>query len=443
MPLKRLIDRLPPPLVLCFLYIGLVVFGAVLLKLGAGFATTRPITWSDAVFTATSAITVTGLAVVDTGSDLTLFGQAIVACLIQIGGIGIITFSVLMLRALGMPIGFQHKIYLRDDLNRTSIHDVLVLAWQVLRISLLAEVLGAIVLAYVWIPEMGRWQGIWYAVFHSVSAFNNAGFGLHSASMTPWAGSWIVILTISLLFVIGGLGYGVIDDIAARRTWWALTLHSKLTLAGTAALLLWGTVAFAVLEWSNPDTLGSMTVGEKLLSSWFQGVTPRTAGFNSIDFAKVQDGTSLLTITLMIIGGGSTSAAGGIKVSSFLVMVLACVSFVRKESQVSAFGRGITLDDVTRVFSLIVLTGTLIVTATFFVLVTHDAQLLDVLFEVTSALGTVGLSRGLTAQLNEFGRVIIVLLMLAGKLGPLTLALLFMAPRVGRSRYATGKVYIG
>jgi trk system potassium uptake protein TrkH len=441
MPTQRLIDRLPPPLVLCILYVALVGLGAALLL--APSASTRPITVSDAIFTATSAVTVTGLVVIDTGSDLTVFGQAVVVFLIQIGGIGIITFTVLMLRALGMPIGFQHKIFLRDDLNRTSIRDVLTLAWQVFKISLLAEILGTIALAYAWVPELGRWQGTWYAIFHCISAFNNAGFGLHAASLTPWAGNPLVIVTTSLLFVIGGLGYGVIDDVAARRSWATLTLHSKLTLAGTAALLVWGSAAFAVLEWNNPGTLGAMSIGDKLMTSWFQGATPRTAGFNSVDYARIRESTSFLTITLMTIGGGSTSAAGGIKVSSFLIMVLACVSFLRKETQVRAFGRSIVLDDVTRVFSLVVLTGTLLVTATFVLVAIHEAPFLDVLFEVSSALGTVGLSRGLTGQLNEVGRAIIVIMMLAGKVGPLTVGLLFMAPRVARVRYAAGKVYIG
>jgi len=290
--MQRLIDRLSPPLVLCLLYLTLVGLGAALLLMPG--ASTRPITVSDAVFTATSAVTVTGLVVIDTGSDLTVFGQAVVVFLIQIGGIGIITFTVLMLRALGMPIGFQHKIFLRDDLNRTSIRDVLTLAWQVFKISLLAEILGTIALAYAWVPELGGWQGAWYAIFHCISAFNNAGFGLHAASLTPWAGNPLVIVTTSLLFVIGGLGYGVIDDVAARRSWATLTLHSKLTLAGTAALLVWGSAAFAVLEWNNPGTLGAMSIGDKLMTSWFQGATPRTAGFNSVDYAKIRESTSFL-----------------------------------------------------------------------------------------------------------------------------------------------------
>lgn len=439
--MMRLLGRLPPPAVLTLLYLGLVAVGAALLQ--ADIATVRAMTWSDAVFTATSAVTVTGLVVVDTGSDLTFWGQLIVAALIQIGGVGIITFSVLVLRALGMPIGFQQKLYLRDDLNRTSVRDVLALSAKVFKVSLVAEVLGASVLAYAWIPEFGRSQGAWYAIFHSISAFNNAGFGLHAASLTPWALNPIITTTISLLFIIGGLGYGVIDDLTARRTWWSLSLHSKLTITGTLLLLAWGACAFAALEWTNAETIGRMTTIDKILVSWFQGATPRTAGFNSVDFAKVQDGTSLLTITLMLIGGGSTSAAGGIKVSSFLVMILACFAFLRMETQVKAFGRGVALEDVTRLFSLVVLTGAIVVTATFLILATHDCRFLDALFEVASAIGTVGLSRGLTPHLSEFGRATIAFLMLAGKIGPLTLALVFMSRRIARATYVTGRVYIG
>jgi len=250
---KRKVSHLPPPLVLVLIYGTFIVLGALALKLPV--STTSPITWSDAAFTATSAVTVTGLAVLDTGSDFTFFGQAVIAFLIQLGGLGLMTFAVLILSMLGMPVGFTHHLYLREDLNQTSATDLLALTKMILRVVLLCELIGAAFLAAVFVPEFGWGMGLWHSVFHSISAFNNAGFALFPDSLSQWVGNPVVNIVVPLLFILGGLGFTVAADIWRTRKWHRFALHTKLMLVGTVSLLIWSTTAFAVMEWNNPADL--------------------------------------------------------------------------------------------------------------------------------------------------------------------------------------------
>ena len=299
------------------LYGALVVIGAGALKLPLSH--TAPLTWSDAVFTSASAVTVTGLVVVDTGTHFTLFGQVLVAILIQLGGLGLMTFAVLVLTSLGMPIGLPRSITLREDLGQTSLRDLFSLVRVVIVVVFSCELIGTALLLAVFVPEHGWSRGFWLSLFHAISAFNNAGFALWPDSLTRYAADPVVNICIPLLFIVGGLGFAVIADLRAKRAWTPLMLHSKLMLTGTAALILWGVAVFAVLEWNNPGTLGAFdSPWDRLIAAWFQGVTPRTAGFNTIDTGAMSDATSLMTISLMFVGGGPTSTAGGIKVTTFV-----------------------------------------------------------------------------------------------------------------------------
>lgn len=434
--------RLPPTAVLALLYLLLIAVGALLLMLPA--ATSDPIDWSEAVFTATSAATVTGLVVVDTGGQFTLFGEAVILVLIQLGGLGIVTFSVLVLCMLGLPISLQHKRFLRDELHQTSMSHLISMALMILRVILALELVGALLLAFVFVPEFGWREGLWQSLFHTVSALNNAGFGLFPDSLSRWAGSPVINVVVPMLLVVGGLGFSVLVDLQDTRRWSRLALHTKLMLAGSAGLVLWSVVTFAVIEWSNPGTLGQFAgAGEKIMASVFQALTTRSAGFNTIDIAAIDDSSALMFILLMLIGGGSTSAAGGIKVTTFVVMLLATVAYFRQRARPVAFGRSLGSDEVMKVLALISLSLILVMTATFVLALTQEQPFLDLLFEVASAFGTVGLTRGATGELDGLGRAVIILLMFIGRVGPLALGL-FLATRIPpRVNYPQGHIFLG
>ena len=433
---------LPPPALLALSYAILIITGMLLLKLPA--ATHNGIAWGDALFTAVSAVTVTGLAVVDTGSYFTTTGQAFILMLIQLGGLGIMVFAVLVLSAMGLPIGMSHHVFLREDLNQTSVSELVRLLQVILRVVVVCELGGAALLAFVTVPEFGWQTGLWQALFHSISAFNNAGFGLFPDSAVRWATNPLVNFTIPMLVIIGGLGYSVIADVFQLRQWRRFSLHTKLMLVGTVVLLVWSTVIFAALEWDNAKTLGALpSAFDRWQASWFQAVIARTAGFNSIDLAGMHDTTVLSFVSWMLIGGGSTSTAGGIKVTTFILLLLATVAFFRRQKQLHVFGRSIGIDQVLKVTAISVLTVVTLIAGMFFLTLSNDGKFLDLLFEATSALCTVGVTRGLTGQLDGLGRTVLMLLMFIGRVGPLTLGF-FLATQISpRVRYPASQVYLG
>jgi trk system potassium uptake protein TrkH len=434
--------QLSPPAVLTILYAALVVLGAGLLMLPVSI--NEPLTWSEAVFTSASAVTVTGLVVVDTGSHFTLFGQAVIAGLIQLGGLGLMTFAVLVLGSLGLSMGLPSRLTLREDLGQTSLRDLAVLVRLIIVVVAGCTALGTAALAFAFVPDLGWSAGLWHALFHAVSAFNNAGFALWPDSLTGYATDPLVNLVVPGLFIVGGIGFAVIADLWGKRAWAPLTLHSKLMLVGTAALILWGWAAFAALEWTNPETLGLYEHGwERAMVAWFQGVTPRTAGFNTADIGATRDETSFMIITLMLVGGGPTSTAGGIKVTTFIVLLLATFAFFKRRAEISAFGRTVPSEDLMRVTALVSVAILLMAVATFLILLRHRGDFMDLTFEAASAFGTVGLSRGSTGDLDATGRAVVIFLMFAGRVGPLTLGF-FLATRTRpRVRYPKGSVFLG
>lgn len=434
--------EVPPPLILALLYALLIAVGVLALKLPVSHYGAMP--WSDAIFTATSAVTVTGLAVFDIGTHLTWLGELVIAFLIQLGGLGLMTFAVLILSALGVPLGITGQVYLREDLNHHSMHRLLALTGMVLRVVMVCEVAGALLLALTFVPRLGIAQGLWTAVFHSVSAFNNAGFSTFSDGLVGYATDPVVNLVIPALFIVGGIGYVVLHDVLGPKPMQAWSMHTKIMLLGTAILIPWSVVWFAVLEWNNPGTLGQYhSWVARLVVSWFQGVTTRTAGFNTVDMAALHDDTSILFIALMLIGGGPASTAGGIKVTTFVVMLLATVAFFRRQTQLQAFGRSIGLDQVLKVMALTAISALVIFTGVFLLAASHDGHFLDIAFEVSSAFGTVGLSRGFTGQLSEFGRAVIVVIMFLGRVGPLTLGFFLATQSTPRIRYPEATIHLG
>ncbi|MGR3794322.1 TrkH family potassium uptake protein [Vannielia sp. SX4] len=438
---RRLAD-LPAPLILAGGYAAFIVLGAVLFRLP--FTSHVPVGWSDALFTATSAVTVTGLAVFDVGAVLTFWGELLLAVLIQVGGLGLMVFAVLLFSALGLPVGLTQTTYLREDLGQSSLARLGLLVATIFKVVLACEVAGALFLCLTFVPEQGFWPGLWTAIFHSVSAFNNAGFSTIGAGLVPFATDPVINIVIPALFITGGIGYVVLDDIGRRPGWRYYTLHTKIMLIGTAVLIVWSMASFAVLEWTNPRTLGALgSDTARLAVSWFQAVTPRTAGFNTTDIGGLHDSTALMFISLMLIGGGPASTAGGIKVTTFVVMLLATVAFFRRQTQLHAFGRSIGLEQVLKVMALTAISILTIFVATFLMVASHDGHFLDIAFEVASAFGTVGLSRGYTGELTEFGRVVCEVVMFLGRVGPLTLGYFLATRSVPRVRYPEGQIHLG
>ena len=434
--------RFSPPAILALIYATFIALGGVVLFLP--FSNTGDVSFSDALFTAASAVTVTGLVVVDTGSDFTLIGQVVIALLIQIGGLGLVTFAVLLLSLLGQTIGMSQRLVLRDELGQTGMSEVMGLVRVVVVVALIAEGLATLILMTVFVPEFGWTHGFWQALFHAISAFNNAGFSLFSDSLSGYVADPVINITITLLFILSGLGFVVLADLKRHRRWSGLSLHSKLMLSGTAGLIGFAFVMFAALEWNNPATLGGLDgTGARVLASWFQAVTPRTAGFNTLDYAAMEDSTTVMTMALMLVGGGPSSTAGGIKVTTLIVLVLATLAFFRRQERLHVFGRSLGLSEVMKVLALTALSIFIVLIGLFLASITYEGDFLDLLFEVCSAFGTVGLSRGATGELDDFGRAVIILIMFVGRLGPLTLAF-FLAtqtkPKVG---YPEGKVLLG
>lgn len=433
--------RLSPPESLLLGFTLLCLLGSGLLMLPG--AATQPLAWHQALFTATSAITVTGLAVMDTSSFTTL-GQVILLVLIQIGGLGFMTFGALTLLLLGARLPLQQQTLVREVLGETSFGALSQLVRMVVTFALVVEALGTVLLALHWVPELGWSRGLWASLFHAVSAFNNAGFSLWPDSLTRDAGNPLVTLVVSGLFIVGGLGFVVISDVREKRRWGRFSMQTKVVLCATLAVNLVAMLALGCLEWHNPATLGGLeSLGDKLQAAWFQAVTPRTAGFNSVDTAAMTDASSLLTMLLMFIGGGASSTASGIKLTTFIVLILVARAFLRG-TQPAAFGRSISQQTVMKAIA-VALSGVALVFVTLLVLTITDSRqtFLDLAFESVSAFGTVGLSRGITEELSSPGQWMLILTMLLGRVGPLSLGYFLATRRTGGMRYAEGHIQIG
>lgn len=443
--------QLTPPQLLILSFLGLIVVGTALLSLPWASAGLR-LPWHAALFTATSAVCVTGLIVVDTPVDLSTFGQVIVLLLIQAGGLGYMTFSTLIGVALGRRITLQERQTLVEGLNAFGPGEVVRFAWGVLRVTLVIECLGALVLGGWWASTQGLARGAWLGVFHAVSAFNNAGFSLFSDNLVGASDEPIVLLTVSMLVILGGLGFFTILEVASlRRRSLKLSVHSQLVIAATAILLVGGTIALYLLERDNPQTLGALPAGQAWLAAWFQSVVTRTAGFNSIAIGACQPSALFVMIILMFIGGAPGSTAGGVKVSTVSVLLAALWATARGETDAVIFKRRVPHEQIARAF-LICLVAFLAVNALAAVLLAREGrELLPTLFEVVSAFGTVGMSTGegasplsLSGHFSVPGQLMMALMMFAGRLGPLTL-LMAVARRseASRIRYPEGKVLIG
>jgi trk system potassium uptake protein TrkH len=439
---EKQILRLTPPQALILSFVALSLVGAGLLKLPA--ATYGGISWMQALFTAVSAATVTGLVVVDTGAHFTWFGQWVVLLLMQFGGLGLMTFGVFIIHLSQGQLALRHRAALLEAVNQTGQGDMRrVLRWMV-GFTAIMEVLGTALLALHWVPQLGWSRGLFHSLFHTVSAFNSAGFALAADSLSAHAGNPLVNLVITLLFISGGIGFVVVADMWGKKRFRDYALHTKLMLVGTLAINMVAMLMVLLLEYGNPATLGAISDwGDKLWAAWFQAVTPRSAGFNTIDTAMLQPATAFLIMGLMFIGGGSGSTAGGIKLSTFIVLLLATRAFLRQHDNAVVFGRSLEPNIILKALAITIISLFCVVTGTFLLAVTESRTFLDLSFEVVSAFGTVGLSRGVTPELSAAGQAVIMLLMLIGRVGPLTLAFTLSNPRGERVRFPSGQVNIG
>ncbi|EMF47037.1 Potassium uptake protein, integral membrane component, KtrB [Planococcus halocryophilus Or1] len=430
-----------PPLVISGSFLFLIMLGTLLLKLP--FATTQPISWTDALFTATSATTVTGLSVFDPGTVLTAFGELVLLVLIQCGGIGLMTFAVAILILFRKKVGLQHRIYLQESFTQSSIGGIVKLVKLILTFALTVEAVATILLTIYWIPQFGFKDALNYSIFHVISAFNNAGFSLFPDNMISFAGDPLVTVLISSLFIIGGIGFTVVMDVAQKKSFRRWALHTKLMVGGTLILNSLAMLVFFLLEYNNPGTLGNMSLFDKLVTSYFSAVTPRTAGFNMLDYGALEDPTLLFTMLLMFIGGGSASTASGIKLTTFIVVILATVSFLRSRREPEIFGRSIRLETVIRSLAITTISVLLVVLFLFLLTVSEKIPFLPLAFEVVSAFGTVGLSMGISGDMTSIGEVLLSIVMFTGRIGPLTLFFILMKPRKENYRYPYDPVFTG
>jgi trk system potassium uptake protein TrkH len=434
-PSRRLRRPPPPALSLLLLFVILISAGTLLLMLPMAASDGSATRFIDALFTATSAACVTGLVVVDTATHWSPFGQVVILLLIQAGGFGIMAGSTLLLAIfIGRRTTLRDRVMVQESLGGLQLGTVTTVVKRIAIFTLAAEAIGAVILSISFMagPEAGpTWHplGIWWGVFHSISAFNNAGFDLTGGfrSLSPFVDDWIVLLTVAVLLVLGGLGFAIVGDAIDRRRWARMALETKLVLSATLALLVGGALLIGLTEWANPATLGALPPEQRFLNAFFESATLRTAGFTALDTGAFFDATLFVVMALMFIGGASGSTAGGIKVNTFSVLLIAILSTVKGQPSAMAFGRRIQHTIVYRALAVALLSLAFVFVIGLGLTLTTDATFVQTLFEAVSAFGTVGASTGITPELTDPARLITTFAMFVGRLGPLTLVLALAA----------------
>lgn len=423
-----------------------ILVGAMLLNLPFASKSGESVGFINALFTATSATCVTGLVVVDTGTYWTNFGKVVIIGLIQVGGLGFMSMATLFSMLVGKKISLRERLIIQESLNQNDLAGLVRLTRHILIGTFIIEAIGALLLSSVFIPEKGIMKGLAYGLFHSISAFCNAGFDLigNGRSLTPYVDNITVNLTICSLIILGGLGFTVIADVLQKGKAQRLSLHTKIVLTMTAVLILAGFALFSLFEAGNPSTLGGLSAKGRVLGAFFQSVSPRTAGFNTIDLAAMTDSSKFLTIILMFIGGSPASTAGGIKTSTFALLVIAIITLIKGREHVEIYKRSIPYSAITKSLAVFGLAMTLVVTVTMILNITEKFDFLDILFEAVSAFGTVGLTLGITSGLTSIGKLVLIFTMFAGRVGALTI-LIALASREKKTllKYPEGKVIVG
>lgn len=446
--LRGIFSHFRPAQILLLGFATLIIVGTILLMLPVAARSGHSTPFLTALFTATSAVCVTGLVVVDTAAHHSLFGQLVILGLIQVGGLGIMTMTTLFALLVGRKINLRERLVIQESLNALRLEGVVSLVKSIIGMTLLIEGVGGLLLSLRFIPQLGWARGIYYGFFHSISSFCNAGFDLFGivsgrfSSLTAYTGDTVVSLTIPLLIILGGLGFVVIRDVYNNRRFSKLLLHSKVALVITAVLVVGGTILFWLLEQGN--ALEQLSPGGAVLASFYQAVTTRTCGSNTLNIGTLRGATQFFMIMFMFIGASPGSTGGGIKTTTLGVLLAATWSAVRGKTCAEAFERSIPGSIIFKAIAVFMLAIFLVAIVTMMLAITEKTSFLAILFETTSAFGTVGLTMGLTPHLSKFGQVLIIMTMYAGRLGPLTVALAFwQRQQAARCQYPTEKIIIG
>ncbi|KMZ41993.1 MULTISPECIES: Trk family potassium uptake protein [Bacillales] len=447
--IKKIVDKLhlDPPKTLVLGFALIIFLGALLLTLPVSTVDGLGLHWLDAVFTATSATCVTGLVVVDTGTTFTTFGQLVILSLIQIGGLGFMTFATFFALIMRKKISLRERLILQESLNQMSMEGVVRLAKMILVFTALTEFIGGVLLSIRFAFDFPLKKAIYFGFFHAISNFNNAGFDLMGefASLTAYVGDPLVNLVVCLMIILGGIGFIVVSEIYDYRHNRRLSLHTKVVLTTTGLLITAGTVLIFILEYNNPKTLQPLSMMGKVLGSFYQSVTPRTAGSNTLNIGDMYQSSLFLIIILMFIGASPGSTGGGIKTTTFATLIGAVIAQIKGKEDVIFFRQRILPHMVYKSLTLTMIALFIVLVMTMVLSITETGARFEmILFEVTSAFATTGLSMGLTPHLTPIGKMLIILTMFAGRLGPLTIAFA-LAQRKQKEyfRYPKGKITIG
>lgn len=434
------------PWTLAYGFAGMIALGSILLMLPFSSSSGQVTSFINAFFTATSAVCVTGLVVVDTADYWSPFGQFVILVLIQLGGFGYMTITTLFLIALGRRIGLRERLLIGESIGISRIGGAVRLVRNMVFFTLGAEIIGTIIFYLRLSDQYSQGVAIWKSVFQSVSAFNNAGFDLFGnfRSLTAYHSDNLMVLATAALVVLGGISFLVIEDVFRFRKPRRLSIDTKMVLSVTAVLLALGMLVVLATEYGNPETLGVMSVPDKVLNAFFQSVTSRTSGFSAISTGSMADYALFFTIVLMFIGGASGSTAGGIKVNTFGLIIAAIWSAVRGREYPGAFGREFVTQQIFRALAVFVLSLGIVTVVVFILTITENVRFLQLLFETVSAFGTVGLSTGITPDLSVGGRLAIIATMFIGRVGPLALTMaLVKAQRASIYRYPREIMRVG
>ncbi len=443
---KDTIRSVNPYRILALSFLVAMTIGSLLLMLPMATAPGEHTRFVDAAFTAVSCVSVTGLATVNTYTHWTLFGRVIMTILIQLGGLGIMTFTTLVAIVFGQRIGLKSRLLLQEDLGQEGLRGLMRIARRVAYLTFGAEFIGGVIYVIQLKPYIGN-EAYYVGFMQAISSFCNAGFVFFDNNLPyDMVTDWLFTIDTCGLIILGGFGYMAIFDIIQnwRRGFVYFSLHTKVMIYGTVALIVLGTIGILGMEWSNPGTLGPLSVPDKIQAAFFQAVTPRTAGLSTIDYGKVHANTAFLTIILMFIGAGPNSTGGGVKISTMTVVWAAAISIFSNRNDVELFQRKLAAEQIYRAFATVLFSSILIMFATGLLAWVEPHRFVDILFEVTSAFGTVGLSRGLTPDLTELSKWTLIVVMYTGRIGVLTLigALAMRRKRPNPVTYPEGNVLL-
>lgn len=425
----------------------LIFGGAALLSLPISSMSGESTDFIDSLFTSTSAVCVTGLITVDTGTHWNYFGKTIIMLLIEIGGLGFMAFTTLFAFIMGKKITLKERLVMQEAMNTFDIQGIVKMVRYILLFTVITQSLGAVLLFTQFIPQFGVAKGIFYGIFHSISAFCNAGFDLfgHFNSLTVVNTNTVIILTISILIIIGGLGFTVWTELYNSKNIKRISLHSKVVILITSILLIGGTILVFLFEFKNPNTMGSMSLKDKALNSFFTSVSPRTAGFNSISLADMTMASRGVTIILMFIGGSPGSTAGGLKTTTFGILILTVISVIKGRKDTEIFMKRLSKETVYRAFAIFSLAIGLVMCVVMILSFTETGVTFEeILFEAVSAFGTAGLTMGITTKLSLIGKIVIMITMYCGRLGPMTVMLALVKRKQSSVyQYPEDKILVG